>query len=151
MISYKWLLLQFSNKTGHYSNKICIGEYSAKFNTNISMLVLHKNDWHISNKIEIKIPNFNVKVSTLHGKFVLKNILINSILMFQCFDCIKMIDLLNLNVTMHNFRIKCVLGNNLLNSILIFQCCYCIKTIDIPNFSEKWTFFEENFNWGIFC
>ena len=54
--------------------KIYIGEYSTKFNTNISMLWLHKNDY---------IYNFSIKKDTIRKKFILGCIALNSILIFN--------------------------------------------------------------------
>ena len=112
--------LQKVYNTGHYSKKIYIGEYSAKFNTNNLMLWLHQNDWHFrfkcenghfSEKISIYVYsaklntnistlwlhkndcsyNFSIKQGIIRRKFILRNSLLNSISIFECNDCTKMI------------------------------------------------------------
>ena len=64
MIAKRWLQLKFSYKTAQYSNKIYVIDYIAKFNTNISMLWLHKKrltfqilgkNLHFFKKISIRV------------------------------------------------------------------------------------------------
>ena len=100
-------------------------ESSAKFNTNISTLRLPKNYCSY---------NFSIKQGIIRRKFLLRNILLNSIPIFHCSDCIKTIEIQNFSVKMDTLRRKFLLGNFLLNSILIFQYYDCIKTIDIRYF-----------------
>ena len=107
-------------KIQQYSKKIYVGEYFAKVSSNIPILWLHKNDWFLNFSVKLntskKIPilvyfaKFNTNNSTLWlpkndcsctfsiqpgiiRKFILGNILLNSILIFQFYDCIKTIDM----------------------------------------------------------
>ena len=118
--------MQFFYKAGHYS-KFNFGECSAKFNTNISLLWLHINDWH---------ANFSVKTDTFRRKFLLEYILLYSILIFPRLDYINVIEFQSNWIKQGIIR-KFILGNILLHSILIFQGYDCIKTIEIQNFSVK--------------
>ena len=65
MFALKQLKWQLFYKTGRYPKIIYIGEYSAKFNTNISMPSLHKDNWNY---------NFSVKQDTTQRKFILEYI-----------------------------------------------------------------------------
>ena len=65
-------------KSGQYSKKISIGVYSATFNTNIE----HKFPCYDFIKT-IDIPIFSVRMDTFRRKFVLGNILLNSIVIFH--------------------------------------------------------------------
>ena len=71
---------------------------------------------------------------TFLSKFILGNILLNSILIFQCYDYIKTIDIPNFSVIVDTLQRKFVLGNIMLYSILIFQCNDCIIMIEVTIF-----------------
>ena len=133
----------YLGKNGHFSKKISFRVYSATFNTNISMIWLHKNDCSYI---------FFIKLDPIRTKFISKNIFLNSILIFPCYDYIKAIKIPDFNVKMNTLRRNFIMGNILLNSILIFQCYDCIKTIDIPNFSVKKDTFQKKISiWEILC
>ena len=59
------------------------GEYSAKFNAYISMLSLHKNNLNY---------NFSIKQDNIWKHLSGANLL-NTILKFQCYNCIKIIEI----------------------------------------------------------
>ena len=127
---------KFYCRNDHFTKKIWIEEYPAKFNTNISMLWLHKNDCSY---------NVSIKQGTIRIKFILENIRLNSALRFQCYDCIKTIDIPNFIVKMDTFRRKFLFAYTLLHSILIFSCCYYIKAIEFLNFIVKMKTFSRKF------
>ena len=108
----------------NFSKKNFIGEYFAKFNTNNSTLWLRKNYCSY---------NFSIKQGIIR-KFILGNILLNSVLIFQCYHCIKTIDIPNFSVKMDTFRRKFLLEYILLHSILIFPWYDCIKMIAVTIF-----------------
>ena len=133
------MTFQYLGKNGHFSKKISFRVYSATFSTNISMLWLHKNDCSYI---------FFIKLDTIRTKFILGNVLLNSILIFQCYDSIKTIDIPNFSIKMDTFRRKFISKNIFLNSILIFPCYDYIKAIKIPNFNVKMNTLRRKFIMG---
>ena len=106
-------------------------------------------------KKAIDIPSFNVKTKTLRRKlfklskisknycsynfslkqgiirkFIFGNILLNSILTFQCYDCIKTIDILNFSVKIDTYRKKFLLELMLHGRPRFFWSRLCLEKRD---------------------